>query len=146
MATTETLTDPATVGEVIRLYNVVETGQPEITTQPSAIRPPSQNNDQSTASSPRDWPSDWQRMPPYRAASRSHSWSERPAGVSTAEEVITTLMFAGVWTYGVRITVYSILKKIGLFDLVMQSINKIWRMTAGKLNSNIMRFPVGGEW
>jgi hypothetical protein len=107
MTRTEALTDPVTVGEVIRLYNVIETGQPETTTQPSTIRSPSQSNDQPTASSPRTWPSDWQRMPHYRAASRSHGWSERPAGVSAAEEVIVTLMFAGVWIYGVRITVHS---------------------------------------
>jgi len=124
MARTETLVEPTTIRETLRVYDIHETGREE-TPEPGTR----QTQSSSEASAPRsdpNWPSDWRRVPPYRESSRTHRVADRAAGQTNAEGVMVVAMFTGVWFYS--------------------HVNRLWRMTGGRLDDKIMRYKVGGEW
>jgi hypothetical protein len=99
MARTETVLEPTTLRETLRIYNVHESGQQE-TTDTDTYQ---QNSpEQSTTHPDPNWPADWRRMPPYRESSRTHRVSDRPAGQDAVEGAVVVTMFSGVWLLGVR--------------------------------------------
>lgn len=106
MTTTQTYLDtvyddPTTVIEILQSYTIHQTGRED---EGSALRRQQVHRPadaRATTRSPNNWPSDWQRVPPYRAASRSHRVSDRAAGLDYAEGTIVMAMFTGVWLTGV---------------------------------------------
>lgn len=103
MSRTETVLEPTTILETLRVYDVHETGREE-TAEPRSIQPQNDlEQPQSTTQPDLNWPSDWRRMPPYRASSRTHRVSDRTAGQDAVESAIVVTMFHGVWLMGVRI-------------------------------------------
>ncbi|KAK6369383.1 hypothetical protein LTS17_009726 [Exophiala oligosperma] len=131
MASTETVLEPTTLRETLRVYNVHESGREEAESsqqqqqQPQELRE-QQRGTRTNTDQDREWPSDWRRMPPYRESSRTHRVSDRTAGQDAVEGAVVVTMFSGVWLLG--------------------NINRLWRATAGKWNDQIMRYQVGGEW
>ncbi|KAH8799726.1 hypothetical protein F5884DRAFT_115620 [Xylogone sp. PMI_703] len=125
MARTETLLEPTTIRETLRVYDIHETGHNE-TIAIHTTRNLNSTELPITLSNPNNWPSDWRRIPPYRASSRTHRVSDRAAGQNSMEAAIVIAMFSGVWMVGAA--------------------NRVWRMTAGRWNDRIMRYEVGGEW
>ncbi|KIW19376.1 hypothetical protein PV08_03671 [Exophiala spinifera] len=132
MANTETVLEPTTLRETLRVYNVHESGQQEAEAEARAKNessdqhPMQESRQQDTRPADREWPSDWRRMPPYRETSRVHRVSDRAAGQDAVEGVVVMTMFSGVWLLG--------------------NINRLWRATAGRWNDQIMRYQIGGEW
>ena len=104
MSQTQTILQPATILETLRVYDVHETGHEDT---PETHSSPTQNNGveepQSAARSDPNWPSNWRRIPAYRASSRTHRVADRVAGRDAAEGVMVLTMFHGVWLMGVRI-------------------------------------------
>ena len=104
MSQTQTILQPATILETLRVYDVHETGHEET---PETHSSPTQNNGveepQFAARSDPNWPSNWRRIPAYRASSRTHQVADRVAGRDAAEGVMVVTMFHGVWLMGVRI-------------------------------------------
>lgn len=108
MASTETVLEPTTLRETLRVYNVHESGQEEADAEARAENEPSQqeqqrqeSGQQDTRNADREWPSDWRRMPPYRESSRTHRVSDRAAGQDAVESAVVVTMFSGVWLLGV---------------------------------------------
>lgn len=105
MARTETLLEPTTLRETLRVYNVYETGHDEMLER--SINQSRHAPEESTTHSDPNWPSDWRRMPPYRASSRTHRVSDRAAGQDAVEGATVLMMFSGVWMMGVRKPAYT---------------------------------------
>ncbi|KAG0649239.1 hypothetical protein D0Z07_4527 [Hyphodiscus hymeniophilus] len=127
MSRTQTVLEPTTILETLRVYDVHETGHVETSEAHSSL--PQINGleqPQSTAQSDPNWPSDWRRMPAYRESSRTHRVTDRAAGGDAVEGAIVVTVFHGVWLMG--------------------NLNRLWRATAGRWNDRLMRYEVGGEW
>jgi hypothetical protein len=99
MARTETIVEPTTIRETLRVYDIHETGGEETSEEPTT-ETQTQPTEPVAQPDP-NWPSDWQRVPPYRPSSRSHRISDRAAGLDNTEATMVMVMFTGVWTYGV---------------------------------------------
>jgi hypothetical protein len=109
LSSTQTQLDPTTVRDVLRTYDTHHTGQQDETTTPTtttseqdAPLAPAPEASSSDPVLPANWPSDWHRTPPYRAASRNHRVSDRAAGVDNVEGAMVMFMFTGVFLQGVR--------------------------------------------
>lgn len=104
MSGTQTMLEPTTIRETLRVYDVHETGREETPeTHPSLPQNSRVEQAQSTAHSDPSWPSDWRRIPAYRASSRIHRVADRTPGRDAVEGVVVVTMFHGVWLMGVRI-------------------------------------------
>ncbi|KAI1613365.1 hypothetical protein EDD36DRAFT_465492 [Exophiala viscosa] len=124
MARTETIVEPTTVRETLRVYDTHFTGDDDTAEDPTIQI--QGHTEEHIALPDSSWPSDWRRMPPYRPSSRSHRLSERPAGLNPVESTMVVVMFTGVWTYG--------------------NLNRLWRSTVGRWNNDSMKYQIGGEW
>lgn len=99
MSVATTTTVSAGVHELLRAYDLHHTGtgssEPQHAEMTTRVR--------RQPESPPSWPSNRRRMPAYREASRSHNLADRPAGETTAEGVITSIMFLGVYLNAVSL-------------------------------------------
>ncbi|KAK5129996.1 hypothetical protein LTR08_002551 [Meristemomyces frigidus] len=88
---------------------------------PNAHPPPSD----APANSPPGWQDRWRRVPAYRPT--NHQLDEqRDTYNSAVEHNFIRVMFSGVFT--------------------ISMVGHLWRATGGKLNSEIMKYKIGGEW
>lgn len=105
LSTTHTELDPTSVRDVLRTYDTHHTGTPEPSAaeeeQQQQTSTPESATTQSADENPQNWPSDWHRTPPYRAASRTHRVADRAAGVDNVEGAMVVFMFTGVFIQGV---------------------------------------------
>ncbi|KAI9732764.1 MAG: hypothetical protein M1834_003702 [Cirrosporium novae-zelandiae] len=88
--------------------------------------PPPNSHPSSTAPLPANWPRNYRRVPPPRPINTNLSLEDRPAGHGAAEFVFIQTMLGGCWVLG--------------------NVNSLWRATGGKINSNIFRYEIAGEW
>ncbi|KAI1626438.1 hypothetical protein EDD37DRAFT_608003 [Exophiala viscosa] len=151
MARTETIVEPTTVRETLRVYDTHFTGDDDTAEDPTIQI--QGHTEEHIALPDSSWPSDWRRMPPYRPSSRSHRLSERPAGFNPVESTMVVVMFTGVWTYGVSKN--SLTRPVrapwGRQDMMLifwllQNLNRLWRSTVGRWNNDSMKYKIGGEW
>jgi hypothetical protein len=105
---TQTTTDPTNLRDLLRTYDTHLTGfaddEGRSNSSSEQQQQPQRTQAEEPASAstpPRDWPSDWHGIPPYREASRHHRVADRAAGVDNAEGVMVMVMFTGVWLQGV---------------------------------------------
>lgn len=101
MSRTETVLEPTTILETLRVYDIHETGREEVAEAESSGTHHGVEQLQSSTPSDPNWPSDWRGMPPYRATSRTHRVSDRAAGQDAVESAFVITMFQGVWILGV---------------------------------------------
>ncbi|KAH8597356.1 hypothetical protein B0O99DRAFT_508123 [Bisporella sp. PMI_857] len=73
-----------------------------------------------------NWPNDYRDVPTYRPINRSLDFNERPGGRHFAERAFIYTMLHGVW--------------------LNAKASRTWNYTAGRLNKNLFRYPIGGEW
>lgn len=69
--------------------------------EPSAVAPPPNPNPNPATANPEDWPSDRNRIPPYRPVQPDLDQSTRRVYQNPAERAFITMMFLGVRTNGV---------------------------------------------
>ncbi|KIN09138.1 hypothetical protein OIDMADRAFT_150265 [Oidiodendron maius Zn] len=82
--------------------------------------------EQRESSNPPSWPSDRNRIPPYRPINRHLNLEERPLGSSALERAFLVAMFSGV--------------------TMNASMAKLWGATGGPLFPRLFRYAIGGEW
>jgi len=74
---------------------------------------------------PPDWPQNFRSIPPHRPINRSLDMTARQSE-SPVENAFIAMMLHGVW--------------------LQATVAQTWRKTGGRLNSNIFRYAIGGEW
>jgi len=105
-------------------YDVRHSGNPE---HPRTPEPPNPQTEVSpSVENPEDWDSEHRRVPAYRPVDRSRLGPERPDGVNAIE----------------RTFIFTMLNGVGL----IAKVNRVWRATGGRLNDQIFRYKIGGEW
>lgn len=77
-------------------YTVHHTGSEDTPTPPPSTSSPLASPQVSAPLNPPSWPTDHNRIPPYRPINTSLSFSERPIGSNAAESVVIAVMFMGV--------------------------------------------------
>ncbi|KXL44602.1 hypothetical protein M433DRAFT_108994 [Acidomyces richmondensis BFW] len=77
------------------------------------------------SSNPPGWEDRWRRVPAYRPM-RNQLDDQRDVYQSQTEHNFIRIMFGGV--------------------SMMARASALWRATGGKINSNIFRYKIGGEW
>ncbi|KAK5946519.1 hypothetical protein PMZ80_000662 [Knufia obscura] len=140
MSTTSTITaptatsQPISVHELLRAYEVHQTGQDEVNiVQALAVaerRPatqlPQHANEPTPVTPPQpDEARVRRRQPPIRPASRGHTLSSRPAGIDGSEAAFVLFMFAGVYMVGLAVPKVPVL--IGALADGKQDLAKHWR-------------------
>ncbi|KAL9528222.1 hypothetical protein SMMN14_08409 [Sphaerulina musiva] len=78
-------------------------------------------------SSPAEWETQWRRVPAYRPVNPSLIESGGRNEFNNAiERNFIRVMFGGVW--------------------MQATASSVWRSTAGKLNDDLFKAKIGGEW
>jgi hypothetical protein len=142
--------EPITVRELLRTYEVHQTGQDRVTSSTESTTNPHVIASL-LPSPPPNWLSDYRRIPSYRAINSTHTYSSRPGGDSYFEGVLVVTMFTGVYVIAVsKITLsFEITlrwREMSWLINTLQAINRVWRGTVGQFKNKIMRYEVGGEW
>ncbi|KAL3422097.1 hypothetical protein PVAG01_06253 [Phlyctema vagabunda] len=106
--------------QVLQDYKIRLTGAGE-ETEASA-----QEQQAAPVSNPTNWPTDRNRVPPYRPINRNLNLQERSFGSNVPETIFLTIMFSGV--------------------ALNASIAKAWGATAGPFFPRVFRYAIGGEW
>ncbi|PKS12536.1 hypothetical protein jhhlp_000744 [Lomentospora prolificans] len=121
-STTETVTRTRTARTVLTDYELHHSGASnDASSGPedsSAARAPTQN--------PPEWPTTSRRVPPYRPADTERDQSQIRVYTHPIERVFIATMFTGVF--------------------VNATVAKQWRRTVGRVNENIFKYPIGGEF
>ncbi|EMF09109.1 uncharacterized protein SEPMUDRAFT_52987 [Sphaerulina musiva SO2202] len=80
-----------------------------------------------SSSSPAEWETQWRRVPAYRPVNPSLIESGGRNEFNNAiERNFIRVMFGGVW--------------------MQATASSVWRSTAGKLNDDLFKAKIGGEW
>ncbi|RMY91353.1 hypothetical protein D0862_09733 [Hortaea werneckii] len=80
---------------------------------------------QSSSDAPIEWEDQWRRVPAYRAANEQLD-AARNTYLSEIERNFVRVMFGGV--------------------NMMSTASHWWRATGGRLNSDLFKYAIGGEW
>jgi len=122
---------------VLQDYEIRLTGEENVPARPASREATQLGN-------PPDWPQNYRRVPPYRPIDTNLDREQRPDGTSPMERVFIFTMLHGVWLNAVRIKVHLLWLLEAL--TINQSVAQAWRKTGGRINSNIFRYKIGGEW
>ncbi|GFF54571.1 hypothetical protein IFM58399_09855 [Aspergillus lentulus] len=119
MATTTTTTQTSTHSlSILADYELHHSGseEPQLSERGPVSQPAQLAN----------WPSNYRRLPAYRPVNHELDQSERPAGSNLGEFVFIQVMLHGVW--------------------LNASVARLWRHTGGRINNQIFRYDIGGEF
>jgi hypothetical protein len=97
MSRSTTQTEPTSVHQILRVYDVHQTGGGA----PSQTSGWSLETQWPAQPQLRDWTLDYHRVPPYREPIRSQ-YFDRPAGRDAGEATFVVMMFSGVYVVSVR--------------------------------------------
>ncbi|KIH93614.1 hypothetical protein SPBR_04498 [Sporothrix brasiliensis 5110] len=78
------------------------------------------------AATPADWDTEHRRVPAYRPINTARDQTEVRVYLSRVEQVFIGTMFTGVY--------------------LNSAASKVWRQTLGRVNGDIFRFRIGGEF
>jgi len=125
-----TIANPTTtqLTRTLHDYNIHLTGSPSDTAPQSPETRPEPPNQISApeVENPPNWPIDYRDVPPFRPADRERDPETRPGGTHPIERAFIFTMLHGVW--------------------LNATAAQTWRKTGGKINANIFRYAIGGEW
>ncbi|CAK4034595.1 Hypothetical predicted protein [Lecanosticta acicola] len=88
--------------------------------------PPSSQPGVTAASNPEGWETQWRRVPAYRPARPENLLGDRNTFNNEIERNFIRVMFGGV--------------------TLQARASWLWRSTGGRLNDQIFRVRIGGEW
>ncbi|RDW85614.1 hypothetical protein BP5796_03939 [Coleophoma crateriformis] len=105
------------LSDVLQDYQIHLTGGESI---------PVQQSHSAVVGNPANWPTDRNRIPPYRPINRHLDMEQRPLGSNAFENAFLFAMFSGV--------------------VANASIAKFWGKTLGPVFPGLFKYSIGGEW
>lgn len=147
MTTTETPITH-TVASTLQDYEIHLTGEQDL--PPRHVWVPLTDHYAPPADNPEGWEDSFRGVPHYRPVNTRLDRDSRPWGSNGVEAGFVFLMLNGVWLTGVSLILpssgFSRSPLPVLTDVHRQVSNWLWRSTGGRINKNIFRWKVGGEF